>query len=75
MNVIQKIQEDVKLWREGGYQTVISQVREILNFQKTENEEKYKFLRKAQFQAIETYLFLRFVKKTPKIIDLGSSLV
>ncbi len=70
MNVIQKIQEDVKLWREGGYQAVISQVREILNFQKTENEEKYKFLRKAQFQAIETYLFLRFVKKTPKIIDL-----
>jgi hypothetical protein len=69
-NLIHKIQKDVLKWKQEEYFCEISQVREILNFQKTENEEKYKFLRKAQFQAIETYLFLRFVKKTPKIIDL-----
>ena len=75
MTIIQKIQTDVKIWRESGYPTAISQVKEILNFQKIEShndsiERQYKYLRKAQFEAIETYLYLRFVKKTPKIIDL-----
>ena len=70
MTIIQKIQTDVKIWRESGYPTAISQVKEILNFQQTASSKQYKFLRKAQFWAIETYLFLRFVKNTPKIIDL-----
>ncbi len=70
MTIIQKIQTDVKIWQESGYPTAISQVKEILNFQQTASDKQYKFLRKAQFQAIETYLFLRFVKNTPKIIDL-----
>ena len=75
MTIIQKIQTDVKIWRESGYPTAISQVKEILNFQKIEShndsiERQYKYLRKAQFEAIETYLYLRFVKNTPKIIDL-----
>jgi hypothetical protein len=70
MTIIQKISTDVKIWRESGYPTAISQVKEILNFQQTASDNQYKFLRKAQFWAIETYLFLRFVKNTPKIIDL-----
>ena len=69
------IKEDVTAWRKENYKSEFSTVKEILNFQKIEShndsiERQYKYLRKAQFEAIETYLYLRFVKKTPKIIDL-----
>ena len=69
------IKEDITAWRKENYKSEFSTVKEILNFQKIEShndsiERQYKYLRKAQFEAIETYLYLRFVKKTPKIIDL-----
>jgi type III restriction enzyme len=69
-DVIAKIKTDILQWRIEGYKSEFTEIKEILNFQKTEIENQYKYLRKAQFEAIETYLFLRFVKKTPKIIDL-----
>ena len=31
---------------------------------------RLRYLRKPQFEAIETYLYLRFVKQTPHITDL-----
>ena len=65
-----RIYDDVVKWRNNGYKSNFSEVKEILNFQKTEVKNQYKYLRKAQFEAIETYLFLRFVKQTPKIVDL-----
>ncbi len=69
------IKEDITAWRKENYKSEFSTVKEILNFQKIQShndsiERQYKYLRKAQFEAIETYLYLRFVKKTPKIIDL-----
>lgn len=69
-DLVNKIRHDVLQWRLNNYKTEFTEIKEILNFQKTEIENSYKYLRKAQFEAIETYLFLRFVKKTPKIIDL-----
>ena len=69
-DLVNKIRHDVLQWRLNNYKTEFTEIKEILNFQKTEIENLYKYLRKAQFEAIETYLFLRFVKKTPKIIDL-----
>ena len=69
-DLVNKIRHDVLQWRLNNYKSEFTEIKEILNFQKTEIENQYKYLRKAQFEAIETYLFLRFVKKTPKIIDL-----
>ena len=65
-NLYQILCDEIERWRKSGYQSQFSEVVEILKFNK--NESKY--LRTAQFNAIETYLFLRFVKETPKIIDL-----
>jgi type III restriction enzyme len=65
-NLHQILYSEIERWRKSGYQSQFSEVVEILKFNK--NESKY--LRTAQFNAIETYLFLRFVKETPKIIDL-----
>ena len=67
-DLVNKIRHDVLQWRLNNYKSEFTEIKEILNFQKTEIENQYKYLRKAQFEAIETYLFLRFVKKTPKII-------
>ena len=69
-DLLSNTKKDIESWREDGYKAEFNEIKEILNFQKTEIENQYKYLRKAQFETIETYLFLRFVKKTPKIIDL-----
>ena len=69
-DLLSLIKIDIENWRNDGYKAEFNEIKEILNFQKTGIENQYKYLRKAQFETIETYLFLRFVKKTPKIIDL-----
>lgn len=75
LSIIAKIKDDVLDWRNSNYKNTFFAIKEILNFQKIEShndsiERQYKYLRKAQFEVIETYLYLRFIKKTPKIIDL-----
>ena len=72
LNLIQSIKNDVITWRGKEYKTLMKEwggVQNILNFQRTSNGQ-YRFLRNAQFEAIELYLYLRFVKGSPKIIDL-----
>ena len=51
------IKKDIENWRNDGYKAEFNEIKEILNFQKTEIENQYKYLRKAQFEAIEAYLF------------------
>ncbi|WPY01759.1 Putative restriction endonuclease subunit R C-terminal domain protein (plasmid) [Candidatus Trichorickettsia mobilis] len=65
-NLYQILCDEIEPWRKSRYQSQFSEVVEILKFNKNESN----YLRTAQFNAIETYLFLRFVKETPKIIDL-----
>ncbi len=72
MNTLyQKIREDVIKWRTNNYKSNYFEIGEILNFQFIgEHKTNLKFLRTAQFEALETYLYLRFVKNTSHIIDL-----
>lgn len=65
-NLLNKISDDVRCWRESEYKCQFSEVAAILKF----NKDESKYLRSAQFRAIETYLFLRFIKNSPKVIDL-----
>tara|TARA_R110000787_G_scaffold258054_2_gene363253 strand:- start:2453 stop:5074 length:2622 start_codon:yes stop_codon:yes gene_type:complete len=78
MNLFEKLEEKVKEWRDNNYICEnYSQIREILNFNKitdNNNNISFRYLRKPQFETIETYLYLRFVLKTPNIIDLYKNL-
>ena len=69
LNEILKIK--VKDWRESGYQSNFSVIREIFeyNFLDSENQ-KLRYLRKAQFESLETYWYLRLVENTPHIFNL-----
>jgi hypothetical protein len=68
-----KLKEKVKEWRDNNYSCDYPAIAEILNYNLVESEEGNKalrFLRKAQFEALETYWYLRIVEKTPHIFDL-----
>jgi hypothetical protein len=71
MNLYEILKIKVKEWRENNYQCDYPVIREIFeyNFLDTENQ-KLRYLRKAQFEALETYWYLRLVEKTPRIFDL-----
>ena len=71
MNLYEILKIKVKEWREANYQCDYPVIREIFeyNFLDTENQ-KLKYLRKAQFEALETYWYLRLVEDTPHIFDL-----
>ena len=60
MNLFEKLEEKVKEWRDNNYICEnYSQIREILNFNKiTDNNNiSFRYLRKPQFETIETYLY------------------
>jgi len=59
----------VQAWRESGYSSEYSVIREILDYASNEN-----FLRKAQFEALEVYWYLRIIEKTPQILELYKKL-
>lgn len=74
MTLFEKLQERIKYWRVIDYNCPeFPQIKEILNFNKPENDA-FKFLRKPQFEAIEAYLYLRFVLKTKQTIELYKTL-
>ena len=67
------IRDKVREWRENNYDCDYPAIAEILtyNFERDDHGVvSLRFLRKAQFEALETYWYLRLVEKTPKIIDL-----
>ena len=75
-----KIRAEVTQWKKDNYKSdesdksVIEEIAQILNYQFIdEHKTALRYLRKPQFEAIETYLYLRFVKQTPHIIDLYKS--
>ncbi len=74
MTLFTKLQEKITAWRQQNYySTEFSQIKEILNYNKLE-DGSFKFLRKPQFEAIESYLYLRFILKTPQTIELYKTL-
>src|SRR3989344_1262467 len=64
INLYQKLKLDVTNWRQQGYSSSYSTIATILKYNQSS------FLRKAQLEALETYWYLRLVKKTPNIFDL-----
>ena len=68
-----KLKSRVEQWRDDGYACECSAISEILtyNFIEVESDEKtLRFLRSAQFEALETYWYLRTIEKTPHIFEL-----
>ena len=67
------IRDKVREWRENNYDCDFPVIAEILTYNFERDDQgvvSLRFLRKAQFEALETYWYLRLVEKTPKIIDL-----
>jgi len=72
-----KLMRKVEEWRNKDYECNYPTISEILNFSivESENGEKtLRYLRKAQFEALETYWYLRLVEKTPRIFELYKKL-
>jgi len=57
-------------WRRNNYQSDYPTISEILEFNLDSETGNLRFLRKAQFEALETYWYLRLVEGTPHIFDL-----
>jgi len=66
----------VSEWRDAGYPSdEYPAIAEILHFAWEDDERaQLRFLRKAQFQALETYWYLRLVLKTPTVPELYRAL-
>ena len=72
----QVLTQRVDAWRADNYPCdPFPAIREILEFA-TEDDEtgQLRYLRRAQFRALETYWYLRLVLVTPKIPDLYAKL-
>lgn len=68
-----KLKKKVKEWARSDYECDFSAISEILNFSVIETntgERSLRFLRKAQFNALETYWYLRLVEETPHVLKL-----
>ncbi|MCS6876110.1 MAG: DEAD/DEAH box helicase family protein, partial [Aquificaceae bacterium] len=64
------LRDEVERWRKEDYKCDFSTIREIMEFNYDLESNNLRFLRKAQFEALETYWYLRLVKKTPHVFDL-----
>ncbi len=60
-------------WRDNNYASDFVGISEILQFQR-DDSGILKYLREPQFQALETYWYLRVKMGTPKILDLYNRL-
>lgn len=68
------LKEKVKEWRENNYICGYPVISEILNYNYDKENGYLRFLRKAQFEALETYWYLRLIENTPHIFDLYKKL-
>ena len=78
-NLFQVLTERVDAWREADYpcpeERDFSAIREILDFATEDSSTgQLRYLRRAQFRALETYWYLRLVLDTPLIPDLYTTL-
>lgn len=67
------LKEKVKEWRNNDYICDYPVISEILDFAFIESgndDRELRFLRKAQFEALEIYWYLRLLEKTPHIFEL-----
>jgi type III restriction enzyme len=57
-------------WRNKRYQSNFPTISEIFDYNRNTETGSLRFLRKAQFEALETYWYLRLVEGTPHVFDL-----
>ena len=73
-HLFEKLREDTLNWRNEGYPCPdYPLIGEVLRYQfegEPPEQISLKYLREPQFQSLELYWFLRFVRKTPHIVDL-----
>ena len=72
----QVLTQRVDAWRAANYPCDgFPAIREILEFATEDGEAaQLRYLRRAQFRALETYWYLRLVLETPRIPDLYAKL-
>jgi hypothetical protein len=70
MELYKILKTKVLEWRENNYKSDFPAISEILNFNFSEQNGELRFLRRAQFEALETYWYLRLVEGTPHVFDL-----
>jgi len=71
MHLHRQIGARVEEWRSKGYPCdEYPAIAEIMEWATDPESGNLRFLRRAQFQALETYWYLRLVEKTPHIFDL-----
>ncbi|WP_372828269.1 hypothetical protein [Polaromonas sp.] len=78
-HLFQALSERVDAWREARYVCPegrdFTAIREILDFALEDSATgQLRYLRRAQFRALETYWYLRLVLNTPRIPDLYAEL-
>jgi len=74
MSLYNLLKTKVSEWRKDKYKSDFSSISEILDFNLNFETGGLRFLRKAQFEALETYWYLRLVEGTPHIFDLYKKL-
>ncbi len=73
-HLFQALAQRVDAWRTDRYSCPdYPAIREILEFAQDE-QGQLRYLRRAQFRALETYWYLRLVLNTPRIVDLYAEL-
>lgn len=70
MSLYEILKSKVLEWRENNYPCDYPVISEIFNFNFNSETGNLSFLRKAQFEALETYWYLRLVEGTPHIFEL-----
>ena len=74
MTLYSILKSKVLEWRRKSYQSGFPTISEIFEFNFNPETGNLRFLRKAQFEALETYWYLRLVEGTPHIFDLYKKL-
>ncbi|MBP9019830.1 MAG: DEAD/DEAH box helicase family protein, partial [Bacteroidales bacterium] len=70
MTLYSILKSKVLEWRRNNYQSDYPTISEIMDFNLDPETGNLCFLRKAQFEALETYWYLRLIEGTPHIFEL-----
>jgi len=73
MNLYEFLKIKTQRWREEGYKCDYPAIAEIFDYNFVDfdrNQQTLRFLRKAQFEALEVYWYLRLKENAPHIFDL-----
>lgn len=65
-----KLKASVTEWRKSKYESAYPVISEILDYNFDSETHGLRYLRKAQFETLETYWYLRLKEGTPHIFDL-----